>query len=317
MNGQAGRLLIRADGGPVVGHGHVMRCVALAQAWQARGGVPIFVSSLDESLRRSLAAAGFETVPIQHAHPEPDDLDVVLQLLETGGFDAVVLDGYHLDPGYQGRVRARTKRLLVVDDTAHLEHYDADAILNQNLGAEELEYDSDAELLLGPRYALLRAEFARKDRVHPDRAERVLVTVGGGAHDSALRKVVDALETLELEVRVAAGVAPAEIPRMMADADIAVTAAGSTCWELAYMGVPFAALILAPNQGRNATGLAAAGAAVLLGRIEELSAASIRAEVGTLADDAERRRAMSAACTELVDGGGAARVAAYLAGERS
>ena len=312
-----GRLLIRTDGGPSVGHGHAMRCLALAQAWRARGGHTVFAGSFDPGLEKALR--DFELVPIRHAHPDPDDLSLTGELLASGGFDAVVVDGYGFDAGYQRRLRGPGRLVLVVDDTAHLDAYDADALLNQNIGAEELDYPVAAEVvqLLGPRYALLREEFLarRAEPDVPDHAARVLVTVGGGSHDDALGKITAALESLDLEVRIAAGLGAAEMAESMAWADLAVTGAGSTCWELAFMGVPFAAVVLAPNQGRNATGLAAAGAAVFLGPVEALVAREIAVPVQALAGDRARRAAMSTAGQALVDGLGAARVAAFLSSE--
>ena len=314
-----GRLLIRADGGPVVGHGHVMRCLALAQAWRARGGEALFVGNHDDALRGALAASGFPALPVPRPHPDPADVALTATLLEDGDFAAAVLDGYRLDGGYQHRLRASGRRLLVIDDIAHLERYDADVLLNQNLGSDELAYCTagEPEWLLGARYALLREEFAGwqgPERSFPAHAERLLVTVGGSAQDERLAKILRAVAPLGLDVRVAAGASPAEMPELMAWADIALSAAGSTCWELAFMGVPLAAIVLAANQGRNASGLAARGAAVFLGPLDDLSEERLGAELAALATDEERRRRLSAAGRALVDGRGAGRVAAALAG---
>lgn len=317
-----GRLLIRADGGPVVGHGHVMRCLALAQAWRARGGEAVFVGDHDDALRRALATSGFAALRVPRPHPDPADITLTVGLLEDGDFAAVVLDGYCLDGDYQHRLRAGGRRLLVIDDIAHLERYEADVLLNQNLGSDELGYRTtgDPLWLLGARFALLREEFAQwqwHERTIPARAERLLVTVGGSAQDARLQKILRAVEPLGLDVRVAAGVSPAEMPGLMAWADIALSAAGSTCWELAFMGVPLVVFVLAENQGRNASGLAALGAASFLGALDDLSEEQLAAEVAALVADGERRRRMSAAGRALVDGRGAQRVAAAIAGEES
>jgi spore coat polysaccharide biosynthesis predicted glycosyltransferase SpsG len=97
-------------------------------------------------------------------------------------------------------------------------------------------------------------------------------------------------------------------------ADLAVTAAGSTCWELAYLGVPMITIVAAENQRGIADGLATRGAAVNLGWHGEVTLASIAAAIASLADDHRKRASMRRAARELVDGCGADRVVAALAG---
>src|SRR5207245_1177027 len=121
--------------------------------------------------------------------PQREDLPATLTLARDLGVEWLVLDGYHFDPAYQEGARASGLRLLVIDDVVHQARYSADILLNQNLDAEHLRYRAGAntELLLGPRYALLRQEFLgwqRWDRSISPVARRVLVTVGGGDPDN-------------------------------------------------------------------------------------------------------------------------------------
>ena len=98
----------------------------------------------------------------------------------------------------------------------------------------------------------------------------------------------------------------------MAWADLAVTAAGSTSWELARVGTPQVAIVLADNQRPVAQGLAAEGLAVSLGWHADLTPESIAGAVGALAGDAGRRGEMSRRGRELIDGRGACRVLAEM-----
>ena len=190
-----------------------------------------------------------------------------------------MLDGYHFDPAYQKAIREAGYRLLVVDDTAHLPAYHADVLLNQNIYAPQLTYSYDPHtvLLLGPMYALLRPEFLvwkEWERHIPDTARHILVTLGGGDSDNVTLKVIQALHDIrlpDLEIRVIVGPANphrdslvaaiehgphsvellfdvTDMPGLMAWADIAVSAAGSTCWELLFMGLPSLVGVLADNQ---------------------------------------------------------------------
>lgn len=99
-------------------------------------------------------------------------------------------------------------------------------------------------------------------------------------------------------VRTETGLGPA-----LADADLVLTAAGVTLLESLALGRPTVAVILAENQRRAAGGAAAADAAIVG---VEAKAAGLAAE---LAGDLERRRSLSAAARNLVDGRGAGRVA--------
>ena len=157
-------LLVRADADAARGAGHVMRCLALAQEWQKRGGRVTFIGEIPQPLIERIKSAGFGCRQITAHHPEPSDLYSTLSVLddvdrEIEAAPWVLLDGYNFDPTYQGMLRAAGARVIVVDDTANCPYYDADLILNHAINAERLGYNCapDAMLLLGTRYALLRS----------------------------------------------------------------------------------------------------------------------------------------------------------------
>src|SRR5262245_3347577 len=136
-------LLIRADASVQTGAGHVMRCLALAQAWHAQGGVATFLScDTNKTLQQRILAAGPGYIRLEKPHPDRRDLDTTLAAL-TGlttqmavqGTPWLVLDGYHFDTAYHQAIRAAGYRLLVIDDMGHLPEYAADVLLNQNLHA--------------------------------------------------------------------------------------------------------------------------------------------------------------------------------------
>ena len=333
-------LLIRADANARMGTGHLMRCLALAQGWQARDGRATFVTACEsDGLRQRLSDEGFQVVALEQPYPDPADWEITSKVLAAHPGAWVALDGYHFDPAYQDQIRKAGHRLLVIDDMAHLEHYYADVVLNQNIHAEQLNYSCEpyTRLLLGTEYVLLRSEFLAWrgwQRKIPEVASKVLVTLGGGDPDNQTLKVIRALQQVsvdDLEAVVVVGASnphfdelqsairhspfairlvrnASNMPELMAWADVAVSAGGSTCWELAFMGLPNLVLVLADNQRLIAEGLDSAKVALNLGWYNEVTVVQIREALTNLMISKDARLLMAKQGQRLVDGKGEYRV---------
>ena len=337
-------LIIRADANAQVGTGHLMRCLALAQSWKTRGGEATFITCCESrSLPQSLADAGMQVVTLESAHPNPMDWKLTSQILQRHSNGWVVLDGYHFDPEYQRQVKKGGLPLLVIDDTAHLEHYHADIVLNQNIGADLLRYSSEPDtlLLLGSQYVLLRPEFlsrgASRIRI-PGIARKVLITLGGADADNQTLKVIQAVKKIDIAgfeavvvvgsnnphrpqlqvesrdstVPIAIVTNATNMDELMAWADLAISGGGSTCWELAFMGLPALVIILADNQRAVAEGLDEAGIVVSLGWHNNLNATDITQALLSLAGEMDARTEMSQRGRQLIDGRGNDRVVSKL-----
>ncbi len=337
-------LLIRADASPLIGAGHVMRCLALAQAWRKEGRQAHFVGRVDsDALRQRIQEAGCGFIALGEVSLAVD-LPETLTCFRRLEASWLVLDGYPFDSAYQLGLKQAGVRVLVVDDYHHLAQYHADMVLNQNIGAEAFDYGlgPQGRTLAGCRYVLLRPEFSnvRLDDMRAKGAHlRLLVTLGGADPENVTAIVLDALALLQprdFQVRVVVGpanphvdrlrrqaeglgdfveiVLGADMPLEMQWADFAITAAGSTCWELMFMGVPLACLVLADNQAGIAQGLQAAQAAVSLGRAEGHDARSLAESLVPFLADPEKRHRLSLRARGMVDGRGASRVVACMLG---
>jgi len=361
------KLIIRADASTDIGTGHVMRMLALAQAWieqrsevgvrrsevgEKEGAVLFICALIPDSLEQRLKGEGF-CVGIINASPgSPDDLAQTLEVARRMTTDDrrmtkdkeriddtswFVTDGYPFDVAYQRAIRAAGYSLLVVDDYNHLPEYECDILLNQNMGAEEYDYNvnADATRLMGPRYALLRREFRQalaqgqksgKDvhmasgkpaptflatnnderrTTNDERTTNILLTMGGSDPHNVTGKVIEALNQTDMNdvhVKILLGAAnphmeaiqrsvssstiryelinsTQDMPGLMQWADLAITAAGSTCWELLAMGVPMMTVILAENQARISRSLAEANWAIDLGWCDDSMASKIKRNV--------------------------------------
>lgn len=334
-------LVIRADAGAQMGAGHVMRCLALAQAWRARGGsVTLVTANPPPSLAARLTAEGVNVVEMACPIGTPQDAGFTIQTARQRDARWVIVDGYHFDAAYQQNIKRACLSWLWLDDNGDAAHYYADLVLNQNLHADAAGYanrEPYTRLLLGPRYTLLRREFLEwRDRARqtPVVARRILVTLGGGDPGNVTGRALDALEMIttdRLEIHVALGAANphaqairaqasgsrhavrvaenvSEMPAWMAWADLAISGGGSTNWELAYMGLPNLLLALAENQVPLGHELERRGISVNLGWAHTVARAQIAQSVAALRGDPDRRAAMTKRGQALIDGQGAARV---------
>src|SRR5262249_34539906 len=129
-------LVVRADASTARGTGHVMRCLALAQAWQDAGGRVVFVMADEVSgLSTRLKSEDISIESIAAVAGSEDDARQTSECAGRVGADWIVVDGYQFSGRYQQRVKDTGHRLLVLDDYGHADHYWADVVVNQNLGA--------------------------------------------------------------------------------------------------------------------------------------------------------------------------------------
>lgn len=334
-------LLVRADASPSAGLGHAMRCLALAQAWRDAGGAVAFrlsgrIQGLDDRIR----AEGMRVLDPAGAVEEAVDARESAETARALQAGWVVLDGYGFGRTHQRAIGESGARLLCVDDNAHLDGYSADLIVNQNAYATRAMYAGSAPastLLLGAEYALLRREFASPPiapRRVSRRARRVLVTMGGsdpaGLSAFFLRTLGLIGRDTPLEVVVVVGPgdpraaeiaeaasglsdcrvieSPDTMRPIMEWAELAISAAGSTLWEMCYVGLPAAVVSVAENQRAAERIVIDEGIATGLGDPGHLTESGAGRIVADLLGDQERRQRQADAGQRLVDGLGARRV---------
>ena len=334
----AGTLIVRADAAVDIGTGHVMRCLALAQAWQDSGGEVVFAMARSTpAIAARLAGERFEVLNLT---PATGDAPQLIAFAKARHARWIVLDGYHFQPQYQHSIRDAGFKLMLLDDGWRPDHYFADLVLNQNVHAEEFLYSKRepyTRLLLGPAYAMLRREFTawhNSERVFPAVAAKVLITMGGSDPDNLTLRAIRALQSLSiaaLETTVVVGGSnphleslqraaspfgtairlikdPANMPELMSAADVAISGAGATCWEMCFLGLPALVVDLAPNQLPIARELSRSQVAIHLGSTATVTESHIATQLEALLRSAARRAAMSAQGRALIDGKGAQRV---------
>jgi UDP-2,4-diacetamido-2,4,6-trideoxy-beta-L-altropyranose hydrolase len=334
-------LLVRCDASVATGTGHVMRCLALAQAWQDAGGGAVFaMAQATPAVEERLKRESMKVARLKAEAGSTDDAQQTLALARQNQASWVVVDGYLFCADYQAALKSAGLKVLFIDDNGHAAHYSADLVLNQNVHASELLYPSRepaTKFLLGPQFAMLRREFAAWrgwKREIPVIARKVLVTMGGSDPDNFTKKAVDGLRAASAEnlrIRILAGGSnphsaaleelqteagtpiqlvkdATDMPEQMRWADLAVAAAGSTCLEMCFMGLPALLIDLAENQTPIAKEFARRGTAYYLGNSKTVTPDQIGTETRRLLGSAAERSAMSQRGRKIVDGEGAGRV---------
>ncbi|NSX08980.1 UDP-2,4-diacetamido-2,4,6-trideoxy-beta-L-altropyranose hydrolase [Pseudomonas lini] len=301
-----------------------------------------------------LRADGFETFALPERYPGEDpqqaiesmlpweaDIAALGQALESHpAFDWIIADHYGLDHHWQTAARRWAPRIAAVDDLA-TRQYSVDLLLNQNLSGTPEAYASlltpDCQTLLGPRFAMLRDEFCCPAIEVKPRARRVLVNFGG--FDAAMQThhaMLALADFHDLEIDFVAGADnPAweqmqslaeyrpnwrlhsfvcDFYRLMSEVDLFIGAGGGTSWERAAMGLPTICIAVSNNQQANGEVMAASGAHVFMGNREQVSVEQLRQAIGFIVGNQGIRQSLAERSRQLVDGRGAQRVAAALAG---
>lgn len=344
-------VLIRADATPAMGTGHVMRCLAVAEALAEAGALShLAAATLTPGLDRRAAAAGVTCHRLDATAGSPADAAAVLDLAHRLGAGALILDGYHFTTPYRAVLAGGGLPVLTFDDLGDGEELHATIVVNASPHAERLPYAriaAGAERLLGPAYAPLRRDIRAAAADLPPLAERgaVLITFGGSDPLALTAPTVTTLaRTLPPAVGIIAavgggvmdpgGVAAAvgeaaatrpgrvamhhDTPAMgvlMRQAGLAVTAGGSTLAELAALGVPSLVVVAAGNQAPATAEAQTAGWCVAVEREGGDSRPlplRLAEQAAALWSDRPHREAMSARAVTLLDGRGAERVAAAL-----
>ncbi|MFP5068821.1 GNAT family N-acetyltransferase [Pseudonocardia nantongensis] len=274
--------------------------------------------------------------------PPADSTEELMALCRDHRIDAVHVDHYRLGTDLRDALHAAGIALSTVEDFS-TGRRPGDVVVDPNLGAEAHPRpdDGSAVLLRGPGFAPLRSAARRARRRRAIRetdgslapssgtTPRALVVMGGTDAAGLLPRVVAALAAADVPAEVDVvvpngravdlpGDGPArfraippvpDLPAAMAEADLVVSAAGTTVWELCCVGVPMALVRAADNQAEGYRTIVAAGAAAGLGGVDDLAdpepAATVLRELLT---DPARRDALAERARTVVDGEGANRI---------
>jgi UDP-2,4-diacetamido-2,4,6-trideoxy-beta-L-altropyranose hydrolase len=205
-------ILFRLDFSPKIGAGHAVRCGALAEMLCDHGVQTRLVTTSNCESHNDWRCAGFSRViciaPGSCGFTLPArDAELTLKQARIAGSRCVVVDHYGANAGYFARIKAGGLKLAVIDDVGGRDFHAADWLLNQNIGAKRIPYNlqSRCRKLLGPKFALLRIQFAARIQNPSTKSReplRVLVTMGGGDTAKLSARVLKAIAKVEPPIQV-------------------------------------------------------------------------------------------------------------------
>lgn len=313
------RFWLRADGSSGVGLGHLARATALGAEVTSRGLEAALVTERPQ-LPAALAAV-VSTSDIAVALPD----DAWWSGIATG--DVVWFDGYHFSAGERDRARRAGAVVALVDDFGSGPSA-VDLVVNPNERLRVPEGRAGTTFLFGPQYAFVRGGGEALSRTDRRETGVLLLTFGGcdpghlGARALELfaerggpapfrrALLVVGPDVVAPRDRAVPGVEvlqdPPDMGTLFAVADAAITAAGSTVWELLSRGVATAVVQVTDNQAGVVRTLRETDAAVVIDD-PSITEATLEEVLVELASPARRRRLASTG-RALVDGKGPERV---------
>jgi UDP-2,4-diacetamido-2,4,6-trideoxy-beta-L-altropyranose hydrolase len=270
------------------------------------------------------------------------DTELCIPIISQIKPDWLIVDHYAIDHVWHEKLRPFANRIMVIDDLADRRH-DCDLLLDQNYGKQTYQYhglvNNNTKLLIGTHFALLRPEFLQwrerslRKRQHPE-IKRLLITMGGIDADNLTCKTLTSLqqssfssqinidvvmgssapwlEAVELQAKIMTTQVDVKVDvdnmaELMANADLAIGAAGSTSWERCCLGLPSITVVLADNQKVIAAALTDEGAALC---IDSNEVESLNSYLDSIT--AEKLTRMSQSGSKIVDGLGVMRTVDYL-----
>lgn len=329
-------IAIRVDGNSEIATGHIMRCLAVANGLKAAGTECIFIVA-DDNSESLLSSSGFKIINLHSVWNDLDcEISKIIAVIEEQKIDRLIVDTYFVTEKYLSALE-EVCRVIYIDDLNAF-RYPVSAVINYNLYASDIPYSkiyagTNTRLLLGPKYAPLRSEFQNIKPHFRENVKKILITAGGvdtyNAAGQILCKVVKDDFFNGIEFHVVAGrlnghigeletisnkypnvIIHKSVERMselMCDCDIAVTAGGSTMYELCACGVPSICFSWADNQVIGVNAFSKSGLMIGAGDIRDDAEVCISKIVESLkvyCADYEMRVRYGEEMKRLVDGVG-------------
>lgn len=304
------KILFRADSSALIGHGHVMRCLALGDILKKAGHSVSFVTKdHNGSGIQMIESAGFERYSFfplgsqqesgneyQEWLKDTEEVDAkeMLKVIDDY-YDLLIVDNYSLSKTSHKIYRKKVSRILVIDDLDDRE-FDADYIINTSIGLKKLSHNTQTKSFLGANYVALREEFLKLREnsftlTVPNNVKKILVNIGGTDPKGHTFEILNCLTTKNYQVTVVLNPKAkyflevkklsnnnnyhfleysSQMAKLYLEHDLIIGAAGTSSYERACLGIPTIMLQTAKNQAANVAGFKKLDLAYTIQSLESL-----------------------------------------------
>ncbi|OUU22482.1 MAG: UDP-2,4-diacetamido-2,4,6-trideoxy-beta-L-altropyranose hydrolase [Candidatus Endolissoclinum sp. TMED37] len=275
--------VIRTDANPVIGNGHLMRCMTFCKLLEPKEvKIHLIYANLTVFSKEILIKTDIELhkINLKSSIGSLEDANQTKKILEElPKIDLLIIDSYQIDDSWEKLMVKYTKQIMVIDDLANRSHY-CNFLVDQNLRFDNKRYDKllppNTKVFLGPKYAFLREEFYNSNliRLRNGSLRNILVFFGSGNNNNEIikiLKVINEIEDKEIKWNLVIGKNikkfskyisaknnleiidyTENISKLMYDADLAIGTCGIAAWERCLLGLPSIVLITAQNQYEDA-----------------------------------------------------------------
>lgn len=270
------RIFIRTDGNSILGLGHIMRCCSIAEALKEKNVFCCFlVADADSAI--AVQEQGFETCQLNSSWNDLEqEIDIIVRVIQKEKIEFLLIDSYYVSKRYLETLREYTKVAYLTGMNDFL--YPVDILINYHIYANQLGYqkqysDQDTKLILGCHYVPLRKEFSMPQQYDPNR-KAVFITTGATDPYHIVLELLRALQKTkygkwnyhiilgkyyeddEIEdikkwqclSNIFLYQNVQKMAEIMGKCSIAISAAGSTLYELCACGIPTITFAFADNQ---------------------------------------------------------------------
>ncbi len=329
-------IFIRTDANEIIGTGHVMRCLSIASKIKELNEEVCFVIADDKS-KKIIEEQGYRIICLDSIWNDLNqEIDDLCKLIEDASVTKILVDSYFVTEKYLRQLKEKTS-VFYIDDINSMS-YPVDVLINYNIYGQNLDYSGiNGRTLLGVAYAPLRKEFIGVEKRRFDGINKVLITSGGTDNYDIVGRILSKLlsldnlrskefycilgrfnvnvESLQDRFNIHSNVHllqnVSNMDYYMKKCDIAITAGGSTSYELCACGIPSILYTIADNQLGIAKAFSEKDIISWAGDMrEDMDACldNIVHEINRL-NDINRWELQSRRMQDLVDGNGANRIA--------
>lgn len=328
-------ILIRSDANEHIGTGHIMRCLTIARVFVAKRETLRFVTA-DHSVDALIHRVGFESICLNSRWEDLSGEDIGGIVREYRP-KLVLVDSYFVTPTYFDRLAAEA-RVAYMDDLND-NCWNVDCLINYNIFAPSLDYSAcektRTKLMLGPAYAPLRNEFRGMGERRIKPVSDIFVSAGGADPACITESIIDRIcpgfpnvvfhivvgalnpridnissmskhhDNVRLHIR------EQHMSELMRCCDMAISAAGSTLYELCACGTPTITYTMADNQLLAEREFCKQGIMLSAGdlRGDDGFVGRLEEQIQKMKGDETLRRRLSLSMQSMVDGYGAERIA--------